>query len=106
MVEITISNEQKIKVTLAPVTSGGKLAVLDGKPKWEIINGASTISPADDGLSCYLISSDAPGDTVVSVSADADLGDGVQNIADSITLHVEGARAAALGLIVGTAEPK
>lgn len=106
MVEISISNEQKIKVTLAPVTAGGKAAQLDGIPKWEIVNGASTVEPAADGLSCYLISSDVPGDTVVSVSADADLGDGVENIADTITLHVLGAKAQNLGLLVGTAEPK
>lgn len=106
MVEITITNEQKIKVTLKPVTMGGKPAVLDGIPKWEVINGASTIVPSADGLSCELISSDAPGDSVFAVSADADLGSGVQTIADSITLHVQGAQAANLGLVVGTAEPK
>lgn len=106
MVEITISNEQKIKVTLAPVTAGGKPATLDGIPKWEVVNGAGTLEASADGLSCYLISSDAPGDSVFAVSADADLGDGVENIADSITLHVQGARALNLGLIVGTAEPK
>lgn len=106
MIEIAINNEQKIKVALSPTTPGGKPAILDGKPEWQIVNGTGTMQVADDGLSAYLISSDIPGDTVYSVSADADLGDGIQLIADSIVLKVAGARAASLGLTVGTAESK
>jgi hypothetical protein len=106
MIEITINNEQKIKVTLTPTTAGGKTAILDGKPSWTIVNGTAAIEVSEDGLSAYLISSEIPGDTVYAVSADADLGEGVQNIADSIVLKVEGARAINLGLVIGTAEPK
>lgn len=106
MIEITITNEQKIKVTLAPVTSTGKPARLDGIPSWSVVNGNSTILPDADGMGCYLISADMPGDTVVLVSADADLGEGVVTVSDTITLHVQGAQAASLGLSVGTAEAK
>lgn len=106
MVEITLTNEEKVTVTLAPVTTTGKPASLDGVPTWTVVSGDSTVVPAADGLSAELVSSDTPGDTVFLVEADADLGAGVETISDTITVHVEGARAANLGLIVGTKGPK
>jgi hypothetical protein len=106
MSEVTITNEQKIKVTLSPVTATGKPAQLDGAPVWSVVSGDSTVVPAADGLSADLISSDMPGDTVFLVDGDADLGSGVEDIQDTITLHVEGAHAQNLGLIFGTPEPK
>jgi len=106
MIEIKITNEQKVKVTLVPVTDTGKAAQLDGKPGWEVISGFSKLEVADDGMSATLISEDDPGDTVYAVEADADLGEGVETIADTIKLTVEGARAKNLGLVAGTPEPK
>lgn len=105
-VDITITNEQKIPVTLAPVTAAGKPATLDGVPKWSVVSGDGTLVTTPDGMGADLVSSDTPGDTVYLVEADADLGEGVETIADTINLHVQGARAANLGLTVGTAVPK
>lgn len=104
--DITLSNEQQVKVTLNPKTDTGKPAKLDGKPTWEVISGASTVAVADDGLSATLVSADDPGDTEILLKADADLGDGVQEISEVIRLSVIGARATNLGLSVGTPEAK
>lgn len=104
--DVKITNEQKIRLELAPVTATGKPATLDGKPTWEKLSGDSTVEVAEDGLSATLISSDTPGDSQFIVKADADLGEGVEEISDVIKLTVEGARAASLGLKVGTPEPK
>ena len=49
-----------------------------------------------------LVSSDDPGETVVVVKADADVGEGVEELADTITLTVIGATAKNLGLSFGT----
>lgn len=106
MTEIKITNEQKVKVSLAPVTETGKPAKLDGTPTWELVSGFSNISVAKDGMSAVLISEDDPGDTIFAVEADADLGEGVETVADTIRLTVEGARARNLGLTVGSPEPK
>lgn len=106
MLEITITNEQKVPVTLAPVTATGQPAKLDGKPTWEVVTGDSTVVVADDGLSAELVSSDNPGDTEILVKADADLGAGVEEISDIIKLTVQGARAQSLGLTAGTPVPK
>lgn len=108
MLEITITNEQQVNVTLHPVTSGQppRPAPVDGAPTWAVQTGDSTVNVAADGLSADLISSDTPGDTVILVSADADLGPGVETITDLITLHVQGAHAANLGLVAGDPTPK
>jgi len=101
MVEVTITNDQKIPVTLAPKTSAGGVAELDDKPGWSVVSGESTVMESTDGLSAELISSDTPGDTVYLVEADADLGEGVETISETITLHVLGARAENLGVTLG-----
>lgn len=106
MLEVTITNEQQVKVTLNPVTATGKPARVDGAPTWEVVTGNSTVQPADDGLSADLISSDDPGDTDFLVKADADLGEGVTEISDVIRLTVAGAQAANLGLSAGEPTPK
>lgn len=106
MIEITLTNEQKVKVSLKPVTQSGKPATVDGAPQWEVVSGDSTVVPASDGLSADLLSSDTPGDTQFLIKADADLGSGVQEVSEIVTLHVQGANAANLGVVVGTPELK
>lgn len=106
MLELTITNEQKIAVTINPLSPAGKPAKLDGAPTWEVQSGESTVNPSLDGLTGTLISSDSPGDTVYLVKADADLGSGVVEISDIIKLSVLGAFAANLGLTVGVPELK
>lgn len=106
MLEISITNEQQVRVALNPVTATGKPAKLDGVPTWEVVTGSSTVKPADDGLSAQLISADDPGDTDFIVRADADLGGGVQEISDVIRLSVAGAQAANLGLAAEAPTPK
>ena len=106
MLEINITNEQQVNVTLHPVTATGRPAQVDGAPTWTIQSGNSTVNPATDGLSADLISAETPGDTEVLVEADADLGEGVVPISDIIRLHVAGAQAANLGLVAGDPTPK
>lgn len=104
--DITLTNEQKVQVTVTPVTATGKPAAVDGAPKWTVSTGDATLDIAADGLSAFLISSDTPGNSVVVVEADADLGSGVVSVSDSINLTVEGALAANLGLKAAPPVPK
>lgn len=109
MLEIDLTTEQKVQVTLKPVTATGKPAKLDGVPTWTVVSGGGSgqnVVAAEDGLSAFLISNDEPGDIDVQVEADADLGEGVETLTDIIRLHVAGAKAENLGLVAGTPEPK
>jgi len=103
--EITITNEQKVRLTAVPVTAVGNPAPLDGPVVFSVIAGDGTVVTIDD-FNAFLVSSDVPGDTSYLVSADADLGAGVETIQDTVLLHTEGALAANLGLILGAPEPK
>ena len=105
MLDIKLTNEQKIVVTATPVTATGKPAPLDGQVEFQVSAGDCTINRLDD-LSVEIVSGDLPGDSVVTVMADADLGAGVETVADSINVRVEGAKATSLGLTVGTPTPK
>ncbi len=104
--EITITNEQKVKVTLNPVTAAGKPAELDGEPMWSVSSGSCTLDVAEDGMSAYVISGDDAGPSVILIDADADLGEGIENIQAHLDVTVVGARASQLGATVGTPELK
>lgn len=106
MLEINITNEQQVNVVLHPVTETGRPAQVDGVPTWTVQSGDAAVNAASDGMSADLVSSDTPGDTQVLVEADADLGSGVITISDIITLHVNHANAANLGLVAGDPTPK
>jgi hypothetical protein len=104
--ELKITNEEKINVKLVPVTASNTPAKLDGKPTWVVTSGNSTVVVSDDGLSADLVSEDGVGDTVFTVTADADLGSGVTDISDTVTLTVVDPQAQSLGLVAGTPVPK
>ena len=100
---ITITNEQKVQVTLQPVTEAGNPATLDGAPVWAVAEGDATLEVAEDGLSAFLVSGAADVNSTITVTADADLGEGVVALTDTITLAVVAASASALGLVTGEA---
>lgn len=99
---ITITNEEKVQVTLNPVTPAGNPANLDGTPTWAVTEGDATLDVAEDGLSAFLISGEANTNSKIEITADADLGEGMVTITDMIDLVVVQASASALGAIIGT----
>ena len=99
---ITITNEEKVQVTLAPTTAAGNSATLDGVPTWTVIEGDATLEVSEDGLSAFLVSGNADVNSKIEVTADADLGEGVVTLTDVIDLAVVAAQASALGLVTGT----
>lgn len=106
MLAVNITNEQKVTLTLKPVTATGKPAPLDGRPTWTIKDGDSPVIQSEDGLKAEIFSSDTPGKTTILLEADVDLGEGVEPISEEIVVTVSGAKASSFGLSVGTPEPK
>jgi hypothetical protein len=104
--KIKINDEQKVNVKLVPVTPRGKPVKVDGIPEWTVNDGDSKIVVAADGLSADLISADVPGVTDITVSADVDLGEGVDTISDTIELTVVNPQANSLGLVASPAVDK
>jgi hypothetical protein len=97
---ITITNEEKVQVTLTPTTAAGNPATLDGTPTWTVTEGDATLEVAVDGLSAFLVSGAADVNSKVEVTADADLGEGVVTLTDTIDLAVVAATASVLGATV------
>jgi len=102
MMELNVTNEEKILVTCNPVTLAGNPVALDGPIVVAVQNGDGGFEIQADGKSVFLISGPLPGDTTFTIQGDADLGAGVENISDVIILHVAGAKAASFGLVAGT----
>ena len=103
--EVNLTQEQKVKVTLSPVTATGGPATLDGEPEWTVESGDCTVKPEPGGLSAYIHCGETIGLSVIKVAADADLGAGVRTIEDLVNVNVTNAEAAALGITVGAPEP-
>lgn len=98
MLNTSCTVEEKVLVHLNPVTKGGRPAKLDGPIVVSVQSGEGTFEVQPDGLSFFAISPDVPGETVYLVDGDADLGAGVIDIQDNVTLTATGVNAAALGL--------
>lgn len=105
MFNASCTNEEKVPATVSYVTPRGLPAVVDGDTLVEVISGDGSFEKTG-AHTFFLISGAAPGDTVYAISADADLGAGIQTITDAITLTVTNAQAAAFGVSFGTPEPK
>jgi hypothetical protein len=99
---ITITNEEKVQLTLAPTTAAGNPATLDGVPTWTVVAGDATVEVSEDGLSAFLVSGAADVNSQIEVVADADLGEGIVTLTDLIDLAVVAAQASVLGLVAGT----
>jgi hypothetical protein len=106
MLELNVTNEEKILVSCNPVTPAGHPVELDGPIAVDVQSGDGSAEVQLDGKSVYLISGDFPGDTTFIFQGDADLGLGVESISDVVILHVAGAKAASFGLSAGTPELK
>lgn len=106
MISIALNNEQKVKITLAPKTAKGKPVEVDNPPAWSVVSGDATVEPEADGLSAFVISGESPGMSQVLIEADADLGEGVETISETLQVTVNGALAQNLGVTVGTPEDK
>ncbi len=107
--ELTITNTQKVTIDINPITDSvpPKPAGLDGLPTLEVQgDGTSTGSVSADGKSITLVSSDEPSITQFLLSADADLGAGVETIQELVILNVVGEKAKSFGLSARAPEPK
>jgi hypothetical protein len=103
MPNTSLTNEQKVQLTVTPLTAGGKSALVNGAPLWSSSNvGVATLVIAPDGMSAYVIAAGV-GTSTISVTADANLSSPpVQPISSSITVTVTSAPASSLSIVIGT----
>jgi hypothetical protein len=103
--ELRCTNEEKIPISVNPITAAGKPVELDGPIVVTVTSGDGTVESIDD-RSFYVVSGDALEPSTFLIEGDADLGTGIVTVSDAIILNVEGAFARSLGLSAGLAVVK
>lgn len=103
-----LSIDEKVSVALAITDRTGAPARVDGAPVWATSDATLlAVTAAADGLSAELVAGEtADAVATVTVTADADLGDGVMPIVGVLTVALTGGRAQFIALTPGTPEPK
>jgi hypothetical protein len=100
---LILTDEQKVSLAIEPLTQAGNPAKVDGAPVWSVSDeSVITLVVAEDGLSADAVSTGKLGTVQVSVSADADLGEGVRAITSTLDVEVKASEAVTLGIKVGT----
>lgn len=98
-----VNESQNLPLSIEIKTLKGKPAKVDGVPTWDCSDSAvGSLQVADDGMSATFVSA-APGSCSVSVSVDADLGEGIKPILGSLDVQVVGDEAAIVTITPGTA---
>ena len=89
-----LPGDKSVSLSVQFLDSRGNPAEVDGVPNWFIDNpNVATIAPAADGLSCLVTPAGPLGDAMVSIKADADLGEGVINLVGTFELTVTAGQA-------------
>jgi len=101
---LILTDEQKVQLSIQPVTAAGNPARVDGAPTWLVSDDTIlSLLVAEDGLSAsaWAIATGTLGSSQVSVTADADLGAGVRPLSAVLDVQVIAAEAVALSINVG-----
>jgi len=99
-----ITTEQRVLLTINPLTEAGNPAEIDGAVLFE--SSAPNVVSIDvvDDRSAWAVSTGAIGAAQITASFDADLGEGVRTVTLSGALEVVGAEAVTGELVFGTPE--
>lgn len=102
MATLQLTDNQKVTFAIEPVSAKGNPAKVDGAPVWSTSDDTVlTVEASEDGLSAVVKATGKVGSAQVSVLADADLGDGVTQLAGTIGIDVVAGAAASLNLVAG-----
>jgi hypothetical protein len=103
MASVQLTDVQEARATIAPQDRAGNPASVDGVPTWESSDtSVITVSPTEDGLTADVVTTGTLGTATVTVTADADLGEGVTSLTGTLEVEVIASQAADLNVSVGT----
>jgi len=102
---LILKDSQKVSASVEFKTAAGNPAVVEGAPVWASSNAAIVeVVASEDGLSAVARAVGPIGSSQISVSADADLGEGVKPIVGTQDIEVVAGEAVTVGITVGTPE--
>jgi len=103
---LILTDEQVCDLQVEFLTAAGNPGKVDGVPQWSVANpSVVSITVQPDGLHAT-ISSSGIGTTQVSVTVDADLGQGVRQVTGLLDVTVQPAEVVSVGIIAGTPQTK
>lgn len=106
-VELTVLQKMTGLTISSPVDRKGNPAPIDGPPAWSSSDeSVATVVASGDGMFADIIATGVPGVAVVTVSGDADLGEGTTTIETPINVSVVSEQAVGFGLTLGAVEDK
>lgn len=104
---IVLPDDKQIRLAIRPLDRAGQPARVDGVPSWTSSDeSVLTVHPEADGMAALCVTVGPVGTAAVKVTADADLGTGVENLEETADFTVVGGRAASLGLSAGQPEDR
>jgi hypothetical protein len=101
-----LTDVQKAPLTISPVDAAGNAAPVEGVVWSSSDPTVLTVEAAPDGLSAVITAVGPLGDAQVSVTADAQIGDGVTELTGVLAVRVVASQAVAFNITAGTPEPK
>lgn len=96
----------KVGLSIKPVDEAGNPALVENIVWTSTPLDVVELVPADDGLSCTVKALGKVGVAQVEVTADALIGEGIENISDFLSIEVTAGKAVNLGIIAGVPEPQ
>lgn len=106
MATLILTDEQKVALAVAFTDKMGNPASVEGAPAWASSDPCVEVTAAADGFSAVATTTGPLGTAQVSVTADADLGEGVVPIVGTLDIQVVAAMAANVGITAGAPEPR
>jgi hypothetical protein len=102
---MVLKDTEQVVLSVVPVDAKGNAAPVDGAPVWGSSDPAvATVTAAADGLSATVAAVGPLGKTQISVTADADLGEGLESIVGTLEIEVVAGKAVSLSIKTGTPE--
>ena len=102
---LVLTDSQQVSLGIAVTDKKGNPASIDGAPVWASSDSSvATVEPSADGMTAVAKAVGPLGTAQISVTADADLGEGVKSIVGTLDVQVVGGQAVAIGLNAGTPE--
>ncbi len=99
---VTLTSNQQVTLSVAFKDKKGNPAPVDGAPVWGVDHpNVVALEPNADGLSCVVKAVGPIGGALVSVQADADLGDGMTPLAGTSEFQVTAGSAAVVEITAG-----
>ncbi|MFO1351898.1 MAG: hypothetical protein U1F68_14990 [Gammaproteobacteria bacterium] len=103
---MVITDSQKVSAAISYQDARGNAARVDGVPAWATDRAdLVALTPSEDGLSCEIAAVGALGTAQITVTADADLGEGVRTLTALGSIEVIGGEAVAGVISFGEPQP-